>query len=364
MTPPDTPLNRNTSLPPYRGRGATRQVPNRYDALHTDLDVDEEVERRGGQIATEVSVDASKSALSRNDSPDLPFRWSANPYRGCEHGCPYCYARPSHEYLGFSPGLDFETQIVAKPTLPALLSKQFQSTSWAPDLVVLSGITDPYQPVERSRRITRDTLAVFAAHRNPVAVITKNALVTRDLDHLRSLARVEAVHVTISLTTLRPDLARVMEPRASTPSARLNAIRLLAEAGIPVGVNIAPVIPGLTDEEIPAIVGAAADAGANRASHIIVRLPGPVATVFEEWLRTHRPDRADRILNRIREARAGRLNDPRFTHRFRSNGAYAQALSQSFRLAASRHGLETAFPTLSTRHFRHLRHGQVGLFDE
>ena len=273
-----------------------------------------------------------------------------------------CFARPSHEYLGFSAGLDFETRIVAKPELPRLLAEALQKPSWRPQTVALSGNTDPYQPVERKLEITRGCLEVLLRHRNPVGLITKNALVTRDLDVLRELAALDLVRVTLSITTLRDALAGPMEPRASRPAARLRAVEALAEAGVPVGVNAAPLIPGLTDEELPAILRAAADAGATSAGYMMVRLPGAVREVFEDWLRRTLPDRADRVLNRIREGKGSRLNDPRFGHRFRSEGPYADAVRQVFRAEVRRLGLNRERPPLATHHFRRLAAGQMDLF--
>jgi DNA repair photolyase len=347
---------------PRRGRGAAVNPPNRFERLHVQLDPAELTEDERRQVATEVLRDTSRSALSRNDSPDLPFRWSTNPYRGCEHACPYCYARPTHEFLGFSAGLDFETRIVAKPDLPDLLSQAFQKSSWTPELVVLSGNTDPYQPVERKLELTRRCLEVFVRHRNPVGVITKNALVLRDLDLLQELAALDLVHVTISLTTLRDEIAGPMEPRASRPAARLHAIEQLAAAGIPVGVNAAPLIPGLTDEELPAILEAAAGHGATMAGYMVVRLPGPVEGIFTEWLRRTFPDRADRVLNRIRESRGGKINESRFGHRMRTQGPWAAVLDQLFRTACARHGLGRRFPVVATSHFQRMPGGQLGLF--
>ena len=347
---------------PRRGRAAAINPAGRFERLETVLDPAALSDDERQRVATDVYRDATRSALATNDSPDLPFTYSLNPYRGCEHGCPYCFARPSHEFLGFSAGLDFETQIVAKPDLPRLLSEAFQRASWRPQTVALSGNTDPYQPVERRLGITRGCLEVLLRHRNPVGLITKNALVTRDLDVLRELAALDLVRVTLSITTLRDDLAGAMEPRASRPAARLRALERLAEAGVPVGVNAAPLIPGLTDEELPAILRAAADAGATQAGYMLVRLPGAVADVFEEWLRRTLPDRADRVLNRIREGKGGRLNDPRFGHRFRSTGAYADAVRQVFRAEARRLGLAAPRLPLATHHFRRLAGGQLGLF--
>lgn len=352
------------SLPLPRGRATGDRRPSRFERLAVELDPAalDDAERRC--VPTQVFVDASSSVLSANDSPDVPFRYSVNPYRGCEHGCSYCYARPGHEYLGFGPGLDFETKIVAKPEAPRLLSEAFQGPSWTPEVVVLSGSTDPYQPVERRLRITRGLLGVFLAHRNPVAVITKNALVTRDIDLLGRLAERRLVHVRVSVTTLRDEVCAAMEPRTSRPAARLRAIERLAEAGVPVTVNVAPVIPGLTDEEVPSIIAAAAAAGATSASTIPVRLPGPVAPLFESWLRASFPDRADRVLNRIRAIRGGALNDARFGARMRAGGVWGEVYAQAFASARRRHGLDGRPPDLSTHEFRPLRHGQGGLFDD
>lgn len=347
---------------PHRGRAAAVNPIGRFPRLDTSLDPaaldDDERER----VPTTLYRDTSRTALATNDSPDIPFTYSLNPYRGCEHGCAYCYARPSHEFLGFSAGLDFETQIVAKPDLPQLLAAQLQKPSWMPETISMSGITDPYQPVERRLRITRGCLEVLARHRQPVGVITKNALVTRDLDLLRSLAEAGAASITLSITTLRDDIAGATEPRASRPAARLRAVETFAEAGVPVSVFAAPLIPGLTDDELPAILRAAADAGAQSAGFMLVRLPGATAEVFVDWLRRAFPDRAERVLNRIREMRGGRLNDPRLVHRFRTSGPYADALKQVFRAEARRLGLDRRLPALTAEHFRRLPGGQMDLF--
>src|SRR5262249_9850748 len=233
---------------------------------------------------TQFFRDESRVILASNNSPDIPFTYSLNPYRGCEHGCVYCYARLTHEYLSLSPGLDFETKILVKEDAPELLRKTLSSPKWVPQCVSISGVTDPYQPVERRLQLTRRCLQVFAAFRNPVAIVTKNALVTRDIDVLQELASVNAAAVFVSGTSLAPALARVMEPRTSTPAARLRAIQELAQAGVPVGVMTAPVIPGLTDHEVPAILRAAAEAGARGAGYVTLRLPGAVADLFEQWL--------------------------------------------------------------------------------
>ena len=347
---------------PRRGRAAAVNPVGRFPRLDTTLDPAALDDAERQRVATQVFRDTTRTALATNDSPDLPFSHSLNPYRGCEHGCPYCFARPSHEYLGFSAGLDFETKIVAKPDLPRLLSLALQRKSWVPETVALSGNTDPYQPIERQLEITRGCLKVLLRHRNPVGLITKNALVTRDLDVLRELAALDLVRVTLSITTLRDDLAGSMEPRASRPAARLKAVEALAAAGVPVGVNAAPLIPGLTDEALPAILRAAAGAGATRAGYMLVRLPGAVQEVFEEWLRRTLPDRADRVLHRVREGKGGRLNDPRFGHRFRSTGPYADAVRQVFRAEVRRLGLNRGRQPLATHHFRRLPGGQMDLF--
>jgi DNA repair photolyase len=263
-----------------------------------------------------------------------------------------CYARPTHEYLGLSAGLDFERRIFAKPDAPALLAAELAKPSWRPRHLAMSGVTDPYQPVERRLGITRGCLEVLAAHRHPVGVITKNALVVRDLDLIAELARWGAVRVAVSITTLDEDLRRTLEPRTSSPRARLEAIRALAEAGIPVGVNVAPVIPGLNDREVPAILEAAADHGAQGAAWTLLRLPGAVEPIFVDWLRAHAPLRAERVLARVRETRGGGLSDARFGHRHRGEGTYARQLAQLFDVHRRRTGLDRRWPPLTVEHFR------------
>ena len=363
-----------------KGRGATDNPANRFERLHV-VSVDGDrgagtalpVVQPGGEgppggagsgssPETRFYRDASRSILARNDSPDVGFDYSVNPYRGCEHGCIYCYARPTHEYLGFSAGLDFESRIVVKEDAPALLRGQLLSPRWEPQPIAMSGVTDPYQPVERTLEITRGCLAVLAEFRNPVAIVTKNHLVTRDIDLLGELAKHDAAAVAVSVTTLRRDLQRVMEPRTSIPSRRLDAIRSLSEAGIPVRVMVAPVIPGLTDEEIPSILEAAADAGATQASYIMMRLPHGVKELFAEWLDARFPDRKDRVLNRVREVRAGGLNDPRFGSRMRGEGVYADQIRQLFHTARKRVGLDEEAAPLSAAAFRRPRRGQLDLF--
>lgn len=350
----------STSLPVLRGRGASWNPPNRFERLHVELDPEPE-----GRVETQVLRDDTRSILAFNDSPDVGFDAGINPYRGCGHGCSYCYARPTHEYLGFSAGLDFETRILVKEEAPSLLRKQLSSRSWTPQVIGLSGNTDAYQPVERKLGVTRSCLQVLADFRNPVAIVTKSTLVTRDIDILKELADREAAAVVLSITSLRPELQRVMEPRASTPAKRLLAIRLLADAGVPVGVNVAPVVPGLTDEELPAILEEAASAGATFASYILLRLPYGVKELFESWLEQHFPNRKDKVLNRIREMRGGKLNDSRFGVRGRGEGPWADQLRSLFRVTTSRLSLDRP-PRLSTEAFRVPSRGgpQIDLFSQ
>ena len=338
-----------TSPPPIKGRGVSCNPPNRFEALHVEMDPpdpDEDSPR------TVFIPDATRTVLSKNNSPDISFSASVNPYRGCEHGCAYCYARPTHEYLGMSAGLDFERKILVKKKAPELLRRELSAPSWRPRTLAVSGVTDPYQPVERRLRLTRGCLRVLRDFRNPVAIVTKNHLVTRDIDLLGELARHRCARVFVSVTTLRNDLARVMEPRTSIPARRLDAIARLAEAKIPVGVFVAPVVPGLTDEEMPAILKAAAGAGAEHASFLLLRLPGAVAGLFDGWLETHFPGRRNKVLARLREARGGKLNESRFHKRFRADGQYAAQLLGLFRATARSVGLATKPPSLSTEAYR------------
>lgn len=352
----------SNQIPARRGRGARLNPANRFERLHIEEDpaaLDEEELR---QVPTTYFVDHTKSVLARNDSPDTGFTFSINPYRGCEHGCIYCYARPSHEFLGFSAGLDFETKILVKENAPELLSQAFQKSSWEPQVVALSGNTDPYQPLERRLELTRACLEVFLRHRNPVAIITKNHLVTRDADILEEMARLNLVTVALSITTLKADLVGAMEPRTSRPERRLQAVEELTARGIPVSVNVAPVIPGLTDEEMPAILKEAAARGASNASYIMVRLPGPVKDLFLDWIAREHPDRVNKIVHRLRELRGDRLTDSRFGVRMRGEGEWADTISNLFGITCRKLGLNTSYRKLSTEHFRRLRHGQGALF--
>ncbi|MGI9625568.1 MAG: PA0069 family radical SAM protein, partial [Longimicrobiales bacterium] len=291
---------------PMRGRAVPENPPNRFERVHCEMDP---AESGGPGPKTEFIPDRTVQVLAENNSPDVPFDVSLNAYRGCSHGCVYCYARPTHEYLGYSSGLDFEQKILVKHRAPELLRKALSKRGWRPRVLGMSGVTDPYQPAERRFRLTRGCLEVLRDFRNPVSLITKNHLVTRDVDLLAELADFNGVHVTLSITSLDRTLQRVMEPRTSVPGRRLRAIETLAKAGVPVGVNLAPIIPGLTDEEVPRILAASRDAGATYAAFILLRLPLGVADHFDTWLSRHFPDRKDRILGRIRAMRGGSLND-------------------------------------------------------
>src|SRR6266542_3148409 len=344
------------SYAPIRGRGASWSPANRFEKLHVDLtDIDfvdadpatDEQPRR----PTQYFRDGTKSIITRNNSPDVGFETSLNPYRGCEHGCIYCYARPTHEYLGFSAGLDFESKIMVKTSASELLRTELESPRWQPQTLILSVITDPYQPIERTLRITRGCLEVLAKFRNPVAIITKNRLVTRDVDILSELAACNAVAVNISVTTLDANLQRVLEPRTSSPQARLDAIRQLRSAGIPTGVMVAPIIPGLTDHEVPKILDACAKAGAQFAGYTIIRLPWAVAPLFEHWLEEHFPDRKEKVLGRIRHLRGNRLNNSQWHTRMTGEGIFAEQIASLFKIACHRVGIGER-PKLSCKSFQ------------
>ncbi len=339
-----------------RGRGAGLNPASRFGdvRLHVLGEHLDELERErpnGVQVETRVEPDQSRSILNRVESPDIPGDWTLNPYRGCEHGCVYCYARPGHEYFGLSCGLDFETRLFAKHDAPELLRRALRDASWKGESIALSGVTDPYQPIERELRITRRCLEVCVEARQAVSVITKNRLVTRDRDLLGELAKIGAAHAAVSVTTLDKALAAKMEPRASVPEDRLRAIRELSEAGVPVIVMTAPIIPGLNDHEVPSILEAARDAGAVGAGYVMLRLPYQLKDLFLEWLRRHYPARAGKVEALVRDVRGGELNDSRFKARMRGTGAFADHLSASFKVFTRRLGL-TGRPTLETKHFR------------
>jgi DNA repair photolyase len=342
-------------------RGAPDNPSNRFEKIRLEPDADWNPDE-DPLPRTQFLKDRSRTVITRNDSPDVGFGAGVNPYRGCEHGCIYCYARPTHEYLGFSAGLDFESKIMVKEDAPELLRRELSSPKWQPEVIFMSGVTDCYQPVERKLKLTRRCLEVLAEFRNPVAIVTKNFLVTRDLDLLSELARHHAAAVSISVTTLDPGLRKIMEPRTSPPAARLAAIRRLSDAGIPAGVMVAPVIPGLTDHEIPAILAAAAGAGAVSAHFTVVRLPHGVAPLFEKWLATHFPDRKEKVLNRLRALRGGRLYDAQWGKRMRGEGIFAGQLATLFDVARRKAGIKNDPDPLSTAAFRRPASAQLPLF--
>jgi len=340
------------------GRGAVRDLPNRFTKLAMDLDPDvvqADPSEEGVVLPNPKTIffeDQGDSIIVKNNSPDVGFSAGINPYRGCEHGCAYCYARPYHEYLGFSAGLEFETKIMVKRRAAELLRRELSDSKYEPQMLAMSGVTDCYQPAERKFRITRSCLEVLAEFRNPVSLITKNFLITRDIDLFKELAAFDAVHVTISITTMNADLAAKMEPRASRPAHRLRAVEMLAKAGVPVGVNVAPIIPGLNDREIPAVLEAAKAAGAIDAGYTMLRLPYGVKDVFTEWLKANFPEKLDRILGTVREVRGGKLNSNEFGTRMRGEGNYADQISQMFHVFRERLGFGTRTRELRTEHFR------------
>jgi DNA repair photolyase len=357
----------NGALPrPRRGRGAATNADGRYEAYRREAvddgwgTLDEELP----PLATQVGVDTARSVITHNDSPDIPFSQALNPYRGCEHGCIYCYARPSHAWLGLSPGLDFETRLFAKPDLPELLAAELGRPHYRVSPIAIGSNTDPYQPVERRLGLTRRAIEVLAAHRHPFSITTKAALVERDLDLLAPLAARRLVEVYISVTTLERDLARRLEPRASAPARRLEAIRRLSEAGIPVGVLVAPIIPALNDGEMEGILEAARDAGARAAGYTLLRLPLELNDLFREWLALHAPLKAEHVMSLVRAARGGHDNDSRFGRRMRGSGSWAEMLRQRFRLACRRLGFNEDETPLDCGRFRPpAAAGQLGLFD-
>lgn len=344
---------------PVLGRGAASNPLNRFETIAYERD--EELGPDEGP-RTIFLRDPSRTIITRNDSPDVGFETSVNPYRGCEHGCSYCFARPTHEYLGFSAGLDFESRIMVKEDAPELLRRELASPKWTPQPIAISGVTDPYQPIEKKLRLTRRCLEVLTEARNPVMIITKNATVARDADLLGELAAHDAAVVCLSITTLDDDLVSRMEPRTSRPSLRLEAIEKLTAAGVPVGVLVAPVVPAINDHEIPAILRAVRQRGARFASYVFLRLPWAVAPLFEEWLGLHYPDRKEKVLSRIREARGGKLYDSTFGKRGRGEGIFADQIRTLFETARRREGLDGRGPDLSVAAFRRPVVDQYRLF--
>ncbi len=329
--------------------GSNINPRNRFDAVHQESDFehlewDQEYLSGLGKRPIEYIADASKSIVSENNSPDIPFRYSLNPYRGCIHGCSYCYARNTHEYLGLSAGLDFETKIFVKHDAAKLFREFLSKKGWRPEQISFSGVTDCYQPAERTFRLTRRCLEVALECKVPIGIVTKNALVLRDLDILKQMAAHRLTHVHISITTLDPELARVMEPRTSVPAARLRAVQMLSDAGIPVGVMVAPIIPGLNDSEIPAILTAAHEAGAKTAGYILLRLPLTVEPVFQEWLNRTQPQKAQKIEGLIRSTRAGELSSSQWGERMRGQGPIAEQVQDLFRVFTQKYNLNHSLP--------------------
>lgn len=331
---------------PRRARGAASNATPRFERHERVREADGWTPPEETAVRTEVSEERARSIISYNRSPDLPFDRSINPYRGCEHGCVYCFARPSHAWLGLSPGLDFETRLVARPNAPDLLAREIAARGYEVAPIAIGTNTDPYQPVERDRGITRACLEVLRAARHPVAIVTKGALIERDIDLLASLAGQGLVRVGISVTTLDADLARLMEPRCPPPARRLETIRRLSAACIPVRVMASPMVPGLTDHEMEAILEAGAAAGAEAASWIMLRLPREVSTLWQDWLAEHRPDRARKVMSRLREMHGGNDYDARWGHRMRGSGPYAALMARRFERAVRACGLDIHAPPL------------------
>ncbi len=355
-------------MPRPRGRGALSNRNGRFEPTATELvddgwgslagDPEHEIAPEiGAQLQTIIGIDTSRTIISRNDSPDIGFDRSINPYKGCEHGCIYCYARPTHTYLGFSAGVDFERRIFAKPNAPELLREALAKPGYRPQVIVIGANTDPYQPVERQMAITRQILQIMAETRHPVGLITKSDLVTRDIDLLADLARDNLVHVGMSVTTLDPKLARIMEPRASTPAKRLAAIRAMSEAGIPVRIMTAPMIPGINDDEMEKLLATGSEMGADYASYTMLRVPLEIEELVREWLDAHFPNKADKVFSLLRGAHGDRNNPDRaynsqFGVRMRGAGAYADMLRQRFRATVTRLGLNSRTAAMPTDLFR------------
>jgi len=351
-----------------RGRGAQLNPKNRFEKLYIgelpDKDVvfEEDKEKQERKIPTTYFRDDSKTVIAKNDSYDVGFNNSINPYRGCEHGCIYCYARPTHEYLSFSAGIDFETKIMVKENAPELLEKEFNKKSYKPEVLMISGNTDCYQPVEKKLKITRNILKTCLKYRNPVSIITKNALIQRDIDILKQLSEFELVTVTLSITTLNKDLAHKMEPRTSSPVKRLQTIELFARNGIHTGVNVAPIIPGLNDKEIPNILKEASERGAEYAGHIMLRLPYAVKDLFINWVNREFPDRANKIINSIKEIRGGKLNSYEWGKRFSGEGELADAIHSLFEISCRKYGLNEKIFSLNTKNFTNDFTKQLNMF--
>jgi DNA repair photolyase len=343
--------------PRFVGRGTSLAPPNRFEALQHDADweqlsPDDELLCDERRVPTQFLPDNAATLIRENDSPDVGFRFSINPYRGCEHGCAYCYARPTHETLGMNAGLDFETKVLVKHDAVALLRKELNNRRWRCAPIMISGVTDCYQPAERRFKLTRGILEVMLEAKQPVCMITKNSLILRDIDLLARLAADNLISVALSITTLDAELARTLEPRTATPAARLRAVRELSAAGVPVRAMLAPILPGVTDQEIPAILEAVKEAGGRGAGYVMLRLPFAVAPIFMEWLHVHRPLAAERVESLIREMRGGKLYDSRWQARMVGTSAYAEGIAKTFEVFVHKLGLDQPEPPLNTSLFR------------
>ena len=350
-----------------KGRGAVSNIDGRFERhIHQEVDdgwLGQLMEDDPPRTKTTLGIDGARSVITRNQSPDVPFDRSINPYRGCEHGCVYCFARPSHAYLGLSPGLDFETKLFWKPDAPTLLRKQLSARSYSPAPIVIGTNTDPYQPVDRDKQLTRSIIKVLSDCQHPFSLITKNGLVTRDIDLIAPMAANNRASVAVSVTSLDHRLSNLLEPRASAPHRRLDAIRKLSDAGIPVTVLCAPIIPGLNDTEIENIVAACADAGARSVGHIVLRLPLEIASLFEEWLEAHYPDRKAKVISLIKQMRGGDIYQSEFGTRMRGTGPIADLIATRFKAARKKHGLDGRSLNLDCTGFkRPSADGQMSLF--
>ena len=346
-------MSQSTENIPRKGRGAVTNRTGRFEQQsRAAVDDGRWQEDPADRIATSLSIDATRSIITRNDSPDVGFDQSINPYRGCEHGCIYCFARPSHAYLGLSPGLDFETRLFCKPDAARLLDAELRKPGYRCRVIAMGTNTDPYQPVERTQRIMRSVLEVLSAFHHPVSIVTKSALIVRDLDILRAMAAKNLCNVGISVTTLDRALARTMEPRAATPERRLAAIKALSDAGIPTAVMVAPVIPALTDHELERIIEAARIAGARRAAYVLLRMPHEIKDLFREWLEMHAPMRAAHVTALMREMRGGKLYDATWGKRQTGEGQYAKLLARRFEIARVRLGFDAKWTPLDNSQFR------------
>jgi DNA repair photolyase len=353
----------------FVGRGSGLVPPNRFESVRHEADwdqlsEDDELLADERRLPTAFLPDNAATIIRENDSPDIPFRYSINPYRGCEHGCAYCYARPTHETLGMNAGIDFETKVLVKHDAVALLRRELNNRRWQCEPIMMSGVTDCYQPAERRFKLTRGILEVLLEAQQPVCMVTKNALILRDLDIIAPMAANSLISVAVSITTLDAELARTLEPRTSSPAARLRAVRELSAAGVPVRAMLAPLIPGLTDNEVPTILQAAKDAGARGASFVMVRLPYAVAPIFLAWLQQHRPLAAGRVEALIRDMRGGKLYRSQFGTRMRGTGSYADGIEKTFEVFVKKLGLDEPWPELDVSQFRppQSTEGQLRLF--